>query len=148
MGLLAFGNAKGALRPRSTRMRVGGSRCLAMKQSPTERALPAFSTLGSAGGWTLLCVTTVSSLRRGHANLLCLVPILKGYPRRDFNWARNALVKLHQTRPREAYACPHARMHAHGVWGGAMARAFLYEDFLGWLGTTLVQTTLTYINIA
>jgi hypothetical protein len=36
----------------------------------------------------------VSSLRRGHANLLCIVPILTDDPRRESDYYCNSLVSI------------------------------------------------------
>ena len=64
----------------------------------------------SWGGWgckkklfTLLDLC-VSSLRRGHANLLCIVPILTDDPRRESETCLSSPGPAH---------CEHRRMHVH-----------------------------------
>ena len=47
----------------------------------------------------------VSSLRRGHANLLCIVPILTGDPRRESN------MKMRREEARPVAACRSLRRH-------------------------------------
>ena len=54
----------------------------------SRQALLCASLPGARVGYKKLCTlldVCVSSLRRGHANLLCIVPILTDDPRRESN---------------------------------------------------------------
>ena len=53
-----------------------------LARSPRKRA-ECNRALASAKKWYTLLDLCVSSLRRGHANLLCIVPILTDDPRRE-----------------------------------------------------------------
>ena len=73
----------------AARYRIGRVRfflrivCLLCKNNLTPRGLPKDSLITWGKKLFTLLDLCVSSLRRGHANLLCIVPILTDDPRRE-----------------------------------------------------------------
>ena len=102
----------------------------------------------------------MSSLRRGHANLLCIVPILTDDPRRESESPSAAIVrtcgKTRQGNPAECISHPATRYLARPIlpnWGsGAQAASILLEAlsvgyFISHLTLSVILKPSTHLAI-